>query len=268
MPDTPIIDDSTSNDVIFPAGMGRGLVPRDYSTSPVEMFAPPSEMNLIPRSEWDARIEEQERLGSSLEHIRNRGNNGQPIPILNQDQSNYCWAHSTTNTVILNRAVSNQPYVPLSAYAVASLIMNGANKGGWCGLSAKFARENGIPSQKVWPQGQFQKPSDMSAVTASAIQHKVLEDWVDLTREVYDQNLTFDQVASCMLTNVPCAVDFNWWGHSVCAVRLVRVEAGSYGLKIFNSWANWGDNGMGILRGQKAIPNGAIATRASVVSNR
>lgn len=257
-----IIDDSTGTDVTHPLGMGRGLVPRDYSVDPVEMFAAPSEIPLIPRSEWDARIQEQEAQQSSLEHIR--GN----IPSLDQGPVGYCWAHSTTHTAMLHRAVANLPYVPLSAYAVAATIKKGADEGGWCGLSAKFARERGIPSQAIWPQGdRHYQTHDNPETWANAALHKITEDWVDLTRDVWGQNLTFDQVATCLLLNIPCAVDFNWWGHSVCAIRLVRIEAGSYGLKIWNSWGDgWGDRGMGILRGSKAIPNGAVATRTTTLS--
>jgi hypothetical protein len=63
------------------------------------------------------------------------------------------------------------------------------------------------------------------------------------------------------------AWDFNWWGHSVGGIRLVKVEAGSYGRKIRNSWTDsWGDRGFGILRGSKAVPDGAIAVRVTGIS--
>lgn len=262
-----IINDETDNDLLFPKTHARGYVERDYSLYPESMFAPPSDMKVIPRSEWDARIQEQEDLGSSLEHIRMTGNNGAMIPSLNQGQVGYCWAHSTTHTVMLNRATSNQPYVPLSAYAVASIIKSGRDEGGWCGLSAQFARETGIPSQALWPQGNRSLSLDTPQMRANAALHKITEDWVDLTKQVYNQNLTFDQVATCLLLNIPCAIDESWWSHSICAIRLVRIEAGSYGIKIWNSWGDtWSDNGMGILQGTKAIPNGAIATRATGAS--
>lgn len=260
-----IIDHSTDPALLFPPNKGRGYEPRDYSQYPAEMFAPPSEMKLIPRSEWDARIDEQERLGASLEHVRMSANGGSPMPSLDQGPVGYCWAHSTTHTVMLQRAVANQPYVPLSAYAVAATIKSGRDEGGWCGLSAQFVRDKGIPSQALWPQGdRSYRKYDTPDVWADAAKHKITEDWVDLTRQVYAQNLTFDQVATCLLLNVPVAVDFNWWSHSVCAIRLVRVEAGSYGLKILNSWSDqWGDLGTGILRGSHAEPDGAIATRVT-----
>lgn len=250
-----------------PPGVMKGYVPRDYEVDPIEMFAPPTDIVLIPRNEWSARIKEKEEQKSRLSDIRRSGNKGQPIPSLDQNGKGYCWAHSTTHTVIVNRAVSNQPYVPLSAYAVACKIKNFRDEGGWCGLSAKFARETGIPSQALWPQQSMSQSHDNSETWQNAALHKITEDWVDLTRQVYDQNLTFDMVISLLLSNIPVAVDFNWWGHSVCALDAVEVEPGSFGIRIWNSWGDsWSDMGEGVLRGSKAIPNGAVATRVTGVS--
>jgi hypothetical protein len=260
----PIIDDGTPNDVLFPTNKGRGLVPRDYNIDPPEMFSPPTDLTLIPKSEWSERIKDQATYKARLSDVRNIAADGRMMPNLDQARSNYCWSHSITHAVMLQRAVANEPYVPLSAYAVAATIMKGANDGGWCGLSAKFAREKGIPSQAVWPQGQFNyRAYDKPETWADAARHQVTEDFADLTRDVYDQNLTFTQLATCLLSGIPCAVDFNWWGHSVCAMDLVEVEPGSFGIRILNSWSNWGENGTGILRGGKEIPDGAIAVRVT-----
>lgn len=267
-----LIEDGTSTDLLFdPVVDGvpraRGLVPRNYDEHPEEMFAPPSDMELIDKSEWSDRIKEQERAKSRLSDIRLHHLNGQMIPSLDQGQVGYCWSHSTTHCTIIGRAVSNQPYIPLSAYAVASIIKSGRDEGGWCGLSAEFLRKTGVPSQALWPQGNRSLTLDTPQMRANAALHKTLEDWVDLTRRVYDQNLTFSQLATCLLNNIPCAVDFNWWGHSVCALDLVEVESGSFGIRIWNSWSDgWGDRGMGVLRGGKEVPNGAVALRVSGVS--
>jgi hypothetical protein len=75
--------------------------------------------------------------------------------------------------------------------------------------------------------------------------------------------LTWQQVVSCGFNNQPMACDFNWWRHSVCGVRPVRIERGSWGLMILNSHGdNDGDRGFHILRGSKARPDGAIAIRS------
>src|SRR5262245_62140428 len=123
MPDF-IIDDATLPNVYSPPGTERGLVPRDYSKYPQEMFQSPSEMILIPRSEWDARIEEQERLQSSLEHIRATMKNGAWFPSYNQNPDPFCWAYSTTHTAMFSRAAANQPFIDLQAHGVANKIKN------------------------------------------------------------------------------------------------------------------------------------------------
>jgi hypothetical protein len=233
----------------------HGLVPRDYSKFPQEMFAQPSEMQLIPRAEWSARIKELEKQKARLSDLRT-------WPSLDQNGQGYCWAYSTTATAMLTRAADNLPYVRLSAHSVACKVMNFADRGGWCGLSAKFIRENGIVPASLWPEKSMSRANDTPAAWEAAKSFRITEDWVDLARREWDQNLTFDQVATCLLSGIPCAVDFNWWAHSVCAMDLVEVEPGSFGLRILNSWTDqWGDKGVGILRGSQAIPDGAIATR-------
>lgn len=262
-PGEPLIDDSTPNDLLFNPIIdgevkGHGLVPRDYSIYPREMFDPPAQLQLIPRSEWSERIKEKARLKSQLSDLRGS------IPSLDQNGQGYCWAYSTTSAVMLLRAISNQPYVRLSAHAIGCKVKNFRNEGGWCGLSAKFHREVGCPSVTHWQEKSMSRENDKPDTWANAAMHKVTEEWVDLASSVYDQNLTFDQVATCLLSNIPCAVDFNWWSHSVCGCDLVEVEPGSFGLRIWNSWSDsYGERGMGVLRGSKAIPNGAVALRVT-----
>lgn len=266
-----VIDDSTNNDLIYAPVIdgepkGHGLVPRDYSTFPPEMFAPPTDMQLIPRSEWDARIDEQEARQSSLTHIRMTGNNGQPIPALDQNGQGYCWAYSTTMAVMLLRAAQGQPYVKLSAHAIGCKVKNFKDQGGWCGLSAKFQKEVGCPSVKFWPEKSMSRSNDKPEVWANAALHKVTEDWVDLTRNVYDQNLTVDQLATCLLSNIPCAIDYNEWGHSICAIRWKRLESGVYVPEIINSWTDkWGDRGTGLIN-RKWNVDGAVGLRVTGAS--
>jgi hypothetical protein len=273
-PNDIIIDDDTPlwpllDPVVGDEPKGRGLIPRDPRVHPLEMFDPPTDLVLIPESEWEARIKEGEETQSFLSHFRLTGMNGQPIPSLDQGQVGYCWAHSPTHAIMLDRAKANLPYVPLSAYAIAATIKKGKDEGGWCGLSAEFTRSKGVPSQAKWPQGdrsytKYDKPD----VWEDAARHKVTEDWVDLTRAVHSQNLTFAQVMTCLLLRIPLAVDFNWWGHSVCGMDPVMVEKGSFGIRIWNSWGDkWGDKGMGVLRGTQSRPNGAVAFRATTASD-
>jgi hypothetical protein len=139
----PIIDveQPEATKFLHPKGATYGLVPRDYEQYPESMFASPSEMELIPESEWDARFDEQERLQSSLEHLYLSGPNGSPaFELLDQNGHGYCWAYSTAHAIMLDRLRRNVPTVRLNPHATAAIIKRGRDEGGWCGLSAKWGR--------------------------------------------------------------------------------------------------------------------------------
>lgn len=257
------------------------------------MFDPPSGMPLIPRAEVSGRLRDkiaEKSLNSDVHRAAG-------LEVLDQGQVGYCWAHSTTQAVMVSRALSNQPYVPLSAYAVAATIKKGADEGGWCGLSAQFIRDRGVPAQSVWPQGNRNYRSyDKPEVWASAALHKITEEWTDLASQVYDQNLTFDQLVSGLLSNLVGPVDFNWWSHSVCGMDVVdgasqfgtyrlgsgklpqlhefelhwglnHPVTGGLGIRILNSWSKtWSDGGMGTLTGTRAVPNGALLLRSTTAA--
>lgn len=265
-PNELLIDDHINNDLIFNPVVdgevkGMGCVPRDYNVQPDSMFADPSGVPLIPKSEWSDRIKEQERTQSRLSDILLRAG----IPSTDQGSFGYCWAFSTTGCVIALRALNNQPHIRLNGFSVAAVIKQGKNEGGWCGLSAQFLSEHGIASFDHWPEksADYRKHYDDDCKANMAL-HKVTEDWMDLAKREWDRKLTFEQVASCLLQNVPCALDFNWWGHSVLGCDLVEVERGDFGIRIRNSWTdNWGDKGFSVLRGSKTVPNGAVGIRVT-----
>lgn len=272
----PVIDDATPErellGLVGPDGVPyrTGAVPRDYSIDPVEMFAP-SDMPVIPESEWDARIDEQEQLKSSLEHIYLcRPGDAPAFENLDQNGHGYCWAYSTGHALMLARLKANLPLVRLNPHATAAILKGGRDQGGWCGLSAKWARETGYAVEGTgegqWPLHSRSLQHDTPALRASMRLHRSAEEWVDLTRNVYDVDLSWQQYATALLTNCPCPSDYNWWGHSVCAVRFIRIEAGSYGTLILNSWKGWGRHGLGVLRGSKARPESMLAIRSTTPS--
>lgn len=264
-----IIDDDNYQEhiVSFVNGeeMGTGLVERDYGQQP--LGGGPGEYSavdipLIPRSEWSARIKEKVERKSRLSDIRRTANNGKPIPALNQGQDPYCWVYSTVGSVIIQRAVMNQPYVRLSPHALGAKIMNFRRQGGWSPLSMEHMVKRGCPSVDFWPERSLDRKYDTEKTWENAGLYQVTDGWWDLGQNIYNRNLTFDQVASLLLSNIPCTLDYNWWGHSVLGLDLVEVEKNSYGVRILNSWSDsWGDLGEGILRGNKAIPDGSVAPR-------
>lgn len=262
----PIIDTDApaGRALLHPAGATYGLVPRDYSEYPESMFAPPSEMVTVLRSEWDARYDEQEASESSLEHLFLRG--GSPAFVnLDQNGDGHCWAYSTGSALMLDRLKQNLPLVRLNPHFVATYLKR--FNGGWCGASAAVAAEVGYLEEgtgpEQWPLHSNNTGLINPARLAAAAKYKTVEEWRDLTRQVYDQEMTTDQLATCGFLNIPAPSDFNWWSHSVCQVRWVRIERGSWGPLILNSWNGWGRFGLGVLRGSQATANGAVAIRVS-----
>jgi hypothetical protein len=282
-----------SSSVTHPTGFGRGLVPRDYAQYPQTMFDPPSQMPLYPRSEWSQRIKEKVANKAQISDVLLAAN----IPSTDQNGHGYCWAYSVTGCVIAQRALANMPYARLNAHAVAAIIKKGRDEGGWCGLSAQFIRQYGVPTFDHWPEHSRDVKNDTPEMRANAALHRVTEEWVDIAQQPYDQNLTFEQMATCLLNNDPCALDFNHWSHSVLGCDLAETAASDlrnqfgkqmlthdlreltrimdicgYGDSLFcprirNSWTDsWGQKGFGVLAGSKGIPNGALCVRVSKAS--
>jgi hypothetical protein len=262
----PILEEGVAacRDALRPRDASFGMVPRDYREFPQAMFADPSGLKVVDPSEWDARFDEQEAAESSLEHLFLRG--GKPaFTNLDQNGDGHCWAYSTGHALMLAELRDTGKATRLNPHFVAAHLKR--FEGGWCGASAEVARQIGCPAEgsgpDQWPLHSNDSGRITAATLAGAAKHKSMEDWYDLTRQVWDQALTARQLATCGFSNVPAPSDFNWWGHSVCQVRWVRIERGSWGPLILNSWQGWGRFGLAVLRGSQATANGAVAIRVA-----
>ena len=270
-----LIDDSTpehvTHDVVIDGDRkGRGLVPRDYAAYPPGCFAHGMrgvDFPLIPESEWSDRIKDMEATKSRISDIRLTGNNGSIIPSLDQDGWGYCWAHSSTQSVIMLRAIGHEPYVPLSAFAIACILRNYRDQGGFGAESMDFIMQRGVPAQEFWPQQSTDRAHDNPQTWANAARHKITAGFMDLEAPEGNRTLSWQQVMTCLLLRIPVVSDYNWWSHSVLAIDPVEVEPGSFGVRILNSWSDtWSDKGMGVLQGNKARPDGAVAPRVTLPS--
>lgn len=262
--DIPIYDLSKEENValVNPAGAGAGLVPRDYSEYPQAMFAAPDSIQVIPESEWDARYDEQEATESSLEHIFLRG--GKPAFInLDQNGDGDCWAYSTGHAMMLSALRDNRDVKRLNPHFIAAHLKR--FDGGWCGAAMKAAMEVGCcevgTGPEEWPLWSHDTRLLTPARMLGAAKHKVVENVYDLTRQIWDQQFTRLQLATCGFTNTPAPSDYNEMSHSMCQVRHVRVEAGHWCPLILNSWKGWGKFGLGVLRNMDA--DGAVAVRTT-----
>lgn len=280
-----IINDETPIEVADSTSHAKGLIPRDYEAFPQGCYksATAFDMPLIPRSEWAERIREMEATKTRLSDLRR----ALGIKSLDQNGVGYCWNHSITMCVIMLRAVMGLPYVRLSAFMVGCLIKNYRNEGGWSALALDFIQEHGIPSVEFWPEKSMKRSNDTPEMRANAKLHIVTEGWADLSASVYDRNFTEDQAMTLLLTRNPVGGDFNWWGHAICLMDPVIMNAAvamttdlgsldfnnpkdlgvyaeSFGKRFINSWTDdWGENGEGVLTGRRALLNGGVAPRVT-----
>jgi hypothetical protein len=240
----------------------RGLIPRDYQRCPIGYLgalAKPFDLPLIPESEWQARLDAQVAEHAQLSDIRNRGMGGSPIPSRDQDGKGYCWAHSGVSAHLLVRALVNEPYADLSAYAVACMIKDFRDEGGWGSEGVEFQGTKGVPTSEFWPQQSMSRSNDNPKTWENAARHKYVE-WMDGA----PQNKA--QLVTALLSNCPCVCDYNWWSHSVCGMDLVGLSP--FRIRIWNSWGDsWSENGTGILEASKAIPDGLLVARVVTPSS-
>jgi len=254
-----VITDANYRDYLHPTVNGErkshGLIPRDWSAKPAGCyaFAPPfPDELLIPEEQWPERLAEQKAKKSDLLSLRKRLN----IRSLDQNGFGYCWAFSSTKAVMYCRAIMGQPFVELSAWAVAAIIKNYRDQGGWGMESMEWIVENGVPSLDVWPQGQVKKALDTPEMRADAAKHKVTGWWEGSN----DKDKATHQMVSAFLMGLPCVLDYDWWSHSVCGIYLESIKPLRGGID--NSWTNdAGDNGIFILEERKFRPDGLVIPR-------
>lgn len=240
--------------------LARGLRPRNYQTHPVGCYAcaKPFDIPLISSSEWEARLAARIDAKAQLSDIRNRGNNGSPIPSRDQNGRGYCWFHSGVSAQLIVRAINNEPYADLSAYAGACIIKNYRDEGGWGAEGVEWEAENGCPTSEFWPQQATSPKYDTPAMRENAKLHRFTK-WMDL------EPRNKEQLVTCLLLGMPVVVDYDWWSHSICALDLVSINP--FRIRIWNSWGDsWSENGTGLLEGSKALPDGALAARVVTAS--
>ena len=258
-----ITDQNFHQHLIPPSGQRMGMVPRNRAAHPTGFYRAEKafDLPLIPENEWESRLAAQKAAKAQLSDIRNRGMAGSPIPSRDQNGRGYCWAHSGVSAALLARALNNQPYADLSAYAVACIIKGYADQGGWGSEGLDFIAERGCPTAEFWPQQSTSRSNDKPETWTNAARFKFME-WMDL-----DHGQMKAQLVTCLLNCIPVISDFNWWSHSVCTIDLVSVSP--FQTRIWNSWGDsWSENGTGILEGSKAMPDDAWGTRVMTAADK
>lgn len=247
-----------------------GAEERDYDLDPVEMNDSPDAIQTLSDADAIAAQQEQERNESSLFHMYMRQEPSRRW-ILDQNGHGYCWSYSPGDAFMFDRLKQNidgdGPQLIINPHATAAIIMKGADRGGWCGLSMNWAREHGYavlgngPGQ--WPLHSRSLKHDTPELRASMALHKAEESWYDLGRREYDQVLAKRQLWTLTAQNLPCPADWMRHGHSMDLVWMAYIDGRLHPV-VHNSWRNWGFHGFGVLYDQ--WPNNAVCLRASTPS--
>lgn len=250
-----VIDDS--NDHLYMPPNRNGLVPRDYGAEPLgEGYAGPMDFPLIPRVEWPDRIADMERSKSRLTDLAD----GAGLTVLNQGQTNYCWANGVVHCVEVLRLVQGQDLVRLSPASIGGPITGYRNVGGWGSRALKHVVEQGIVPQSEWPANAINRQYDTEATRKLRLKYQC-DEWYDVPPR------NFDALMTCLLLRMPCAVAYNWWRHLVTAMN-PHHSNGKFGIVIDNSWGpNWGTNGRSILMEGKGTPDECVAPKVVTASN-
>ena len=274
----PVIDDDNYH-LVTKIG-GYGLVPRDFSLHPtgslegcVTYGAIKDQIPLVEWADMPGLIAEKVAKKTLTSDIR-LAMPGGPFTNLDQGNSNLCWAYASTHALMIARMLCNLPTVYLSGHAVGYKIKNGRNQGGWSAHSAEFIMKNGVPSVNKWPAQSWSASFNNEATWEEAKQYRFAEGFIDLDAPVYDRDLSFQQLLTLLIWNIPCPVDYNWQSHAVLAIdpvdcypNLPATNPRRYGVRILNSWKNWGDRGTGVYTQNKAVPDNACGMRAPLLSS-
>jgi hypothetical protein len=206
--------------------------------------------DLFPRSEWPARLEELQKKKMLLSDIvRAKGRVSR-----NQSRTNYCWVFGAVAAVEAKRLIHGYPYLSFSPASVGAPLVNYQNRGFWSTPAIQYLAEHGMVPTSMWPDTAIDRKYDTAETREVRKYHKVTEWW-----ELRKRN--FDQLATCLLSQIPVAVGFNWWGHAVCALDLVKVGRYDYGIRIANSH---NDRDFIILKDGKEVPDDAVAPRVII----
>lgn len=243
----------------IPDGFSTGLVIRDYDRYPTGYlsFAPEfPDDELIDESEWPDRLAQNRATKSGLLDLREAYY--EILKSLDQDGLGLCWAFSSTKATMYTRALMNASFLRLSAWYVAGIINRWRDQGGWGAASLEFIRNTGVPAESYCPS--YKSSYDTADTRANAALHKVTE-WWDGTN---DPRKATKQLVSSLLKRIPCVVDLNDMGHSMCAIDIGSLNP----LEIIydNSWGESGEKGLYRGRGARSRPDGLVIPRVSLPS--
>jgi hypothetical protein len=253
-----IINDTTPMDKIIHPKYARGLrlppVPRGGRRYEGTAMPFPQEL-IIPRSEWQARIQEKNEQKSWMYDLML--SNG--VKIKNQKQINYCWIFANTLAAELIRVKQGEIHVPLSPASAGAQITNYRNVGGYGKQALDWGSSRGWYPSSEWPDTAISRQYKTAEGDSKAMLYRVDEWWECSPR-------SYDEAVSAILQDFPCGVGYNWWSHEVLWVKLEWLDGVAWP-RIANSWGEeYGENGTAVLQGNRAVPDDCVCPCSTIAA--
>lgn len=228
--DPTIVDVSTA-----PDGYLMSCEPRtDRLGSTFSVYE--SEFDIIPRSEWDQLIAEQEDNEFLVKEIKN------------QKQEGSCATNATTGSGETNWVYQFGLWIQFSPISIYRFVANGPNSGSTISDNLKHIRnvgvlpqdtalnreiltKAGVPLKMLQPTGYYQEFPDGWKDVAALFRWR---EYLDIA--------SFDGLVSAIFRKrFPV---YGRSGHAIYGVKVVKRNGGYY-IKYANSWGVWGENGYG-----------------------
>lgn len=208
-----------SDTLILPPGKKKGCLPRKSRYGDVCKLLS-DEIDVIPRDEWP------DLIGSV--DLRPKVNQ-----ILDQNGVGSCATESTTQGVMIGRAVARLPFELLNPFSIYRVTSGGRDNGSNIDTNLAFARDTGILPESYWPRSKGWKATPPSGWKDVAKKYRI--------GEFFDIG-TVNEVGTALLKGF--AVVFGWDGHSCILTSLLSTTKAEYA----NSWdPTWGDEGFGTI---------------------
>lgn len=233
-----LLPDDIAN--VAPATVDGGYEPRDWVAHPLGGTGFAADFNLpeIPKSEWDDRINQQERDGTHIPAICE----AMGLKPKHQGRTPLCWMFSVTMGQEIGFALDGRLEEPLSAGSVAAYKTGFRLRGGWCSEALEGGATIGWSTERLWKGTSVSKQYNTPEANAVREKYKATH-WLDL------QPKNVMQVAACVLRERPIPVPAAWMRirHALTIVRMVKVNGKYY-------WLCWNSGYLRDAQGLTLIP--------------
>lgn len=193
-------------------------------------------IKLIPRQEWAGLAAKMREEQANLRRYVKT--------ILDQDGVGSCATESTTQSVMVARAIAGLPHVLLNPWFIYHTTSHGRDQGSSIDENLAFARDNGIAPEVIWPRSKGWKAEPSAEAKEAAKEFRIAE---------FFDVLSTDEAGSALVSG--WSIVYGAKGHSVLKIEY-DLDANSWG-------TGWEDEGFGLWCALERIDfrYGTFATR-------